>query len=224
MNGNIEVELKEETVIVEINVDEDSSQEAKDAADRAEDAAERAETAFDNIDLLLAKKEDSDNKSNFVTDADSSVKFPTWSAITLWVKEKLNAALNSKSAPDSTDVIIIADNSDSGKTKKITFSNILIWFQGFFQTKDDQIEISSNSTVQNSWNGKTILFTANCTITVPASLNSSVMFPFRTLSGVTVLWAITSPFTWETTPSTTPEKTVGHFMRRGSSNTIILDM
>ncbi len=92
------------------------------------------------------------------------------------------------------------------------------------QVKDDQVEISTNSNVQNSWHGQTVLFTANCTITVPSALNNSLMFPFRTLAGVTVTWQITSPFTWETTPSTTGEKTVGHFMRRGSTNTIFLDV
>lgn len=91
------------------------------------------------------------------------------------------------------------------------------------QVKDDQIEISANSNVQNSWHGQTVLFTANCTITVPSTLNNSLMFPFRTLAGVTVTWAITSPFVWETTPAGTAEKTVGHFMRRGSTNTIFLD-
>lgn len=91
------------------------------------------------------------------------------------------------------------------------------------QVKDDQIEISANSNVQNSWHGQTVLFTANCTITVPSTLNNSLMFPFRTLAGVTVTWAITSPFVWETTPAGTAEKTVGHFMRRGSTNIIFLD-
>lgn len=92
------------------------------------------------------------------------------------------------------------------------------------QILDTQIEVSANSNVLNAWSGQTILFTSSCTITVPATLNNSLMFPFRTLSGVTVTWAITSPFTWETTPVATPEKTVGHFMRRGSTNTIFLDV
>lgn len=94
----------------------------------------------------------------------------------------------------------------------------------YFQKKDEQIEIGANINVQNSWHGQTILFTANCTITVPATLNNQLMFPFRTLTGVTVTWAITSPFKWETTPTATPEKKVGHFMRRGSTNTIFLDV
>jgi hypothetical protein len=91
------------------------------------------------------------------------------------------------------------------------------------QDLDNQIEISANSNVLNAWHGQTILFTASCTITVPASLSNSLMFAFRTLTGVTVTWAITSPFTWETTPIATAEKTTGHFMRRGSTNTIIID-
>ena len=91
------------------------------------------------------------------------------------------------------------------------------------RTIDTQIEISTNSNISDTWNGKTILFTANCTITVPATLLPQFGFVFRTLAGVTVTWAITAPFTWETTPTTTPEKTTGHFMRRGSTNTILLD-
>jgi hypothetical protein len=88
---------------------------------------------------------------------------------------------------------------------------------------DSQIEVNSNRNISNLWNGKTVLFTANCTITVPATLLSQLGFVFRTLAGVTVTWVITAPFTWETTPTITPEKTTGSFMRRGSTNTILLD-
>ena len=88
---------------------------------------------------------------------------------------------------------------------------------------DSQIEISTNSNTLDAWNKKTILFTANCTITVPATLLPQFGFVFRTLAGVTVTWQITAPFTWETTPTTTPEKTTGSFMRRGNTNTILLD-
>lgn len=88
---------------------------------------------------------------------------------------------------------------------------------------DDQIEVGTNQNVNDLWNGKTVLFTANCVITVPNTLLVKYGFVFRTLAGVTVTWAITAPFAWETTPSTTPEKTTGHFMRRGSTNTILLD-
>jgi hypothetical protein len=88
---------------------------------------------------------------------------------------------------------------------------------------DTQIEVSSSTNVLVAWNQKTILFTANCTITVPATLLPQYGFVFRTLAGVTVTWAITAPFTWETTPTTTPAKTTGSFMRRGNTNTILLD-
>ena len=88
---------------------------------------------------------------------------------------------------------------------------------------DSQIEVNSNTNISNLWNGKTVLFTANCTITVPATLLPHLGFVFRTLAGVTVTWQITAPFTWETTPTTTPEKTTGSFMRRGNTNTILLD-
>lgn len=88
---------------------------------------------------------------------------------------------------------------------------------------DSQIEIGTSQNVSSSWNKKTILFTANCTITVPSTLLAQFGFVFRTLAGVTVTWTITAPFTWGTTPTTTPEKTTGSFMRRGSTNTILLD-
>jgi hypothetical protein len=89
---------------------------------------------------------------------------------------------------------------------------------------DRQIQVGSgNSVIPASFNKKTILFSANATITVPSTLPDEFSFVFRTLAGVTVTWAITAPFTWETTPSTTPEKTTGSFMRRGSTNTILLD-
>jgi hypothetical protein len=91
------------------------------------------------------------------------------------------------------------------------------------QILDNQVEISANSNVLNAWHGQTIIFTSSCTITVPASLQNSLMFPFRSLTGVTVTWAITAPHVWETTPVSMSEKTVGHFMKRGSTNTIILD-
>lgn len=91
------------------------------------------------------------------------------------------------------------------------------------QEKDKQILISENSNIDNSWNGKTILFTASCTVVVPETIINELDFVFRTLSGVNVTWAKTSPFEWETTPSVTGEKTNGHFMRIGNTNTIILD-
>jgi hypothetical protein len=90
-------------------------------------------------------------------------------------------------------------------------------------TVSNQIEIGTSQNIQELWKEQTILFKNNCTITVPNTLSSQFGFVFRTLAGVTVTWAITAPFTWETTPSTTPEKTTGSFMRRGSTNTILLD-
>jgi hypothetical protein len=136
-------------------------------------------------------------------------------------------SLTAKATPIDADFISIVDTADSNKAKKVSLTNLkdylLTWITGLFQSKDNQVEISANSNVLNAWNGQTVLFTANCTITVPSTLDNSLMFVFRTLSGVTVTWAITAPFTWETTPTTTPEKTTGSFMRRGSTNTILLD-
>ncbi|WP_166922426.1 hypothetical protein [Flavobacterium poyangense] len=93
-------------------------------------------------------------------------------------------------------------------------------------TKQDianQIEISNSGTVQNSWHGKTVLFTANCTITVPATLAQSFIFNGITLAGVSVTWAITAPHTWLFgTPAVTGEKQIFTFTKRGNTNSILL--
>lgn len=91
------------------------------------------------------------------------------------------------------------------------------------QSKDTQVLVGASTNVQNSWSGKTVYFTANCTITVPSTLDAAFLdFGFRTMTGVTVTWAITAPFTWETTPTTTPEKTDGLFTRYNAGNSIII--
>lgn len=136
----------------------------------------------------------------------------------------------------TADSIQIVKNTSSGTTiltilEPVAFTTILLpskLISGTYTIAttddlDDQIEVGINQSVNTLWNNKTILFTANCVITVPSTLLAKYGFVFRTLAGVTVTWAITAPFTWETTPSTTPEKTTGSFMRRGSTNIILLD-
>ena len=89
---------------------------------------------------------------------------------------------------------------------------------------DKQVRISgSNFVIHSIYNKKTLIFSSNCTVTVPSALPVEFSFVFRTLAGVTVTWAITSPFVWETTPTTTPEKTTGSFMRLNGTNAILLD-
>jgi len=86
-----------------------------------------------------------------------------------------------------------------------------------------QIEVGSSQNVQTVWNGATIIFTANCTITVPASLPANFIFNGITLAGVTVAWAITAPKTWLFgTPASTTEKQIFTFTQRGSTNSILL--
>lgn len=182
--------------------------------------------------------ENSTNKSNSLADVSSTTKFPAWNIIITWIKENFITALPAKSSIlIDADFLVIGDSADSNKTKTRTWAQIKSNLASIFfldatssiqtqidgkQVVDNQIEIAVNSNVLNAWHGQTILFTSNCTITVPSSLNNQLMFPFTTLPGVTVTWAITTPFTWQTTPSPTPENTPGHFMRRGSTNTIIL--
>lgn len=134
-----------------------------------------------------------------------------------------NGALTVTGAPGVTILTNLSNTSIKNEVRRYTKIDTDTWTVEGNIIDDSQIEVSANTTVLEFWNKRTILFTANCTITVPATLLSQYGFVFRTLAGVTVTWAITAPFTWETTPTTTPEKTTGSFMRRGNTNTILLD-
>ncbi|PJJ08664.1 hypothetical protein CLU83_1950 [Flavobacterium sp. 1] len=185
---------------------------------------------YDALVIIVNGKEDLSNKKTLIVGNETSDSF--YGSIKAWITYLKFGFISLLPAKVTTlvdaDLIMLGDCEDSFKTKTRTFSQLKAtlktYLDGFFQQKDEQIEVSTNSNVLNAWNGQTILFTANCIITVPSTLNSSLMFPFRTLPGVTVTWSITSPFTWETAPISTPEKRVGHFMRRGSTNTIFLDV
>ncbi|MCR4030735.1 MULTISPECIES: hypothetical protein [Flavobacterium] len=91
------------------------------------------------------------------------------------------------------------------------------------QDISNQIEVSSSQTISPNWHGKTIIFTTNCTITVPPTLPESFIFNGITLTGVTVTWAITAPHTWLFgTPSPTTEKQIFTFTKRGNTNSVLL--
>jgi hypothetical protein len=91
------------------------------------------------------------------------------------------------------------------------------------QDISNQIEIGTSQVIPNSWHGKTVLFTANCTLTIPASLVASFIFNGITLPGVTVTWAITAPHTWLFgTPASTSEKQIFTLTKRGATNSILL--
>ncbi len=91
------------------------------------------------------------------------------------------------------------------------------------QDISNQMEVGTSQVISNSWHGKTVLFTANCTLTVPASLIASFIFNGITLPGVTVTWVITIPHTWLFgTPASTGEKQIFTFTKRGSTNSVLL--
>jgi hypothetical protein len=183
---------------------------------------------LDYVGLGIFKEELSNKKTTIVGNEASDTFYGSVKAWITYLKDNWLTSLATKVTITDTTMFPVEDEADSNKAKVVSWLNIKntinTYFDTLFQAKDNQVEISANSNVLNAWHGQTVLFTESCTITVPASLNSSLMFPFRTLPGVTVTWAITSPFNWETTPSTTTEKKVGHFMRRGSTNTIMLDV
>lgn len=87
----------------------------------------------------------------------------------------------------------------------------------------NQIEVGTSQNAQASWHGATIIFTASCTITIPASLVTGYIFNGVTLAGVTVSWAITAPKTWLFgTPAPVIEKKIFTLTQRGSTNSIML--
>ncbi|WP_409415938.1 hypothetical protein [Flavobacterium sp. PS2] len=87
----------------------------------------------------------------------------------------------------------------------------------------NQIEVGTSQPAQASWQGKTVIFTASCTITIPASLIDSYIFNGITLPGVTINWVITTPNIWLFgTPSATTEKQIFTLTKRGSTNSILL--
>ena len=91
------------------------------------------------------------------------------------------------------------------------------------QNISNQLEVNSSQTIPSNWHGKTVLFTSNCTITVPATLPQSFIFNGLTLPGVSVTWAITAPHTWLFgVPSVTSEKQIFTFTKRGATNSILL--
>ncbi|MCV2487672.1 hypothetical protein OD917_22240 [Flavobacterium sp. SH_e] len=91
------------------------------------------------------------------------------------------------------------------------------------QDISNQLEVNASQTISSNWHGKTVLFTANCTITVPATLIDSFIFNGITLAGVTVNWVITAPHSWLFgTPSATGEKQIFTFTKRGTTNSILL--
>ena len=120
-------------------------------------------------------------------------------------------------APTLTNTLI-----DSGGAKSLITKE---YVDETKQVKDNQIMVSGNETVQENWNGQTIIFAENGKITVPETLPVKFSFNAITMPAVTVNWAITTPFVWLFgEPNPTPEKTYLNFTRVGSTNNIILSV
>lgn len=78
-----------------------------------------------------------------------------------------------------------------------------------------QIEVSGNQTVDASWNGKEVTFTGSGTLTIPNTLSDQFNFTLYAETGVTIAWAIASPYTWRvaglTVGTAPPSMTAGQF-------------
>lgn len=84
----------------------------------------------------------------------------------------------------------------------------------------NQVEVSTTQDAQVAWHGKTVFFTANVTITIPAAgLPSGYTFEGVTNPGCSITWAITSPKTWVLgSPAATPEKSIFTLMQLMSNS------
>lgn len=86
-----------------------------------------------------------------------------------------------------------------------------------------QIEVGTSQVASLDWDGKTVIFTDSCTITIPAVLVDSYIFNGVTLLGVTVTLAIVSPKTWVFgTPFPIGEKKIFSVAQRGKTNNILI--
>lgn len=132
----------------------------------------------------------------------------------------------------SLSTILVNDLTTGGTTKALTaemgktLKGLIDSLTTTVSTKQEianQIEVGTSQNAQASWHGKTVIFTANCTITIPAALVDNYIFNGITLVGVTVNWAIITPKTWLLgTPSATAEKQIFTLTQRGSTNSILL--
>lgn len=164
------------------------------------------------------------NKDVIPANEASVTKYPSVKAVVDYLVQGWNAIIPAKTTEiHDTDAVIFFNNTDSGKTKTRTWAQLKTTLLSVFQKKDNQIPIGANTTIPDTWDGQTIIFTASCTITVPATLPAGFGFNFIVKIGATVTWAITTPHVWAWgTPSPTNEKTYGNFTKEGSTNNIIL--
>jgi hypothetical protein len=84
-------------------------------------------------------------------------------------------------APTLTNALINSGGNKSLITKE--------YLEEKYPVKDKQITILGNTTIQDSWNGQTILFTGSGTITAPATLPAEFSFNAITMPAVTIDWA-----------------------------------
>jgi hypothetical protein len=90
---------------------------------------------------------------------------------------------------------------------------------------ENQVEVSASMDAQASWHGKTVLFTANVTIVIPATgLPLGWNFEGITMPSCAVTWGISAPKIWLFgTPAVTPEKKIFTVMQQKTdSNKIML--
>lgn len=154
--------------------------------------------------------------SNIYIGAEGTQEDATVSGIVNIGNKILSNGNNLVSVPYQTNALIEADSTGKAvATKEYVASKL--------NSNNEQIEVSSSQIISSDWSGKTILFTANCTITVPALLSANFIFNGITLPGVNITWSITAPHTWLFgTPSVTAEKQIFTFTKRGNTNSILL--
>lgn len=90
--------------------------------------------------------------------------------------------------------------------------------------KTEQVIVTGNTTVLESWRGKIVIIKNSSLITVPNNLSSGFSFQFLIDAGVTLNWSLNSPRVWKWAifPNMS-EKQIGTFLQeQGTNNTYIL--
>lgn len=100
-----------------------------------------------------------------------------------------------KTTPIDTDSISIVDTEDANKQKKVSLTNfkayLLTWLNGIFAPKSiSVVETGTSFSLDNSYNGKIVIITASCTVTLPNGMATGFGVTIVTLAGVTLTLAL----------------------------------
>ncbi|GIZ08384.1 hypothetical protein [Flavobacterium sp. UMI-01] len=132
--------------------------------------------------------------------------------------------LTAKTTPVDADFDIIMDSADSNKLKKVSWANRRAASKTYNDTLyapkfTPVVSIGSNTTLDDTYNGKVILLTANATITLPNGLATNFGVTISTKTGVTLTLSLGGSVTLlNNTGTTMSEKLSCTLLNTGTAN------